>query len=77
MVHSGDEYEQKGTSLTSDVILDEGTDLVLFEATAKRLTIPSTLDADKQKIEDDLNAMIRRQGRAARPRDARHRLRRR
>jgi hypothetical protein len=58
VVHPETKYEQNGGSLTSDVILDEGTDLVLFEATAKRLTIPSTLDANKEKIEDDLDAMI-------------------
>jgi hypothetical protein len=58
VVHSETPYEQEGTSLTSDVIIDQGTDLVLIEATAKRLTIPSTLDADTEKIETDLDAMI-------------------
>jgi hypothetical protein len=58
VIHSQTPYAQEGTSLTSDVIVDNGTDLVLIEATAKRLTIPSTLDAKKEKIEDDLNAMI-------------------
>jgi hypothetical protein len=58
VIHSETLYAQNGTSLTSDVIIDNGTDVVLIEATAKRLTIPSTLDAEKEKIEDDLNAMI-------------------
>lgn len=40
------------------MIVDNGTDIVLIEATAKRLTVLSTLDANKGKIEDDLNAMI-------------------
>jgi hypothetical protein len=58
VVHSETPYAQAGTSLTSDVIVDNCTDIVLFEATAKRLTIPSTLDAKKKSIEEDLNAMI-------------------
>jgi hypothetical protein len=58
VIHPETSYVQDGASLTSDVIVDNGTDVVLIEATAKRLTIPSTLDADKAKIEDDLNAMI-------------------
>jgi hypothetical protein len=58
VIHAETPYVQKGTSHTSDVIVDNCADVILVEATAKRLTIPSTLDAKKEKIEDDLNAMI-------------------
>lgn len=58
IVHKETPYKQDGTSLTSDVIVDNGTDVVLIEATAKRLTIPSILDAKPHNIETDLQAMI-------------------
>lgn len=58
VIHPETKYERQGTSLTTDVIIEQGTDLVLVEATAKRLTVPSTLDAVQKKIEDDLDAMI-------------------
>ena len=43
---------------TSDVILDLGLDVVLFEVTAKRITEKSLVEADAQSVQDDLRMMI-------------------
>lgn len=58
VVHGDYPYRHEGESMTSDVAIDLGTDLVLVEMTAKRFTSGSTLDADIKKIRDDLNLMV-------------------
>src|SRR5262249_21832977 len=58
IVHPEVDYKHEGESKTTDVVIELGTDLVLIEMTAKRFTGASLLDADVQKIRDDLNAMV-------------------
>jgi hypothetical protein len=58
-VHSAISYRvKKDRRETSDVALDLGIDLVLFEVTAKRLTEKSLVEADAKSVQDDLRMMI-------------------
>jgi hypothetical protein len=43
---------------TTDVMIDLGTDLVLIELTAKRMTQRSLVEADVEAIRDDLRMMV-------------------
>lgn len=51
---------RKGTNtlMTSDVAIDLGTDLVLIEITAKRLTEKTLVEADAESVRNDIQMMI-------------------
>jgi hypothetical protein len=52
-------YTKKKNELkTSDVMIDLGTDLVLIEMTAKRLTEKSVVEADADAVRSDVQMMI-------------------
>ena len=51
-------YGKKGSQKTSDVAVDLGADLVLFEVCSSRFRAETLLEADEKRINDDLGRAI-------------------
>jgi hypothetical protein len=57
-VHGEQRYGTGGGSKTSDISIDSAPDLVLFEVAGGRLTEPSRVLAEWDRVESDLNRLV-------------------